>query len=112
MPEQRLRQQDANLLSALQLAHLALVQFIRDVETLKQNGRVALGRVAVFLADDAFEFSQTHAVFVRQLVFGIKRIALLQRLPQRPVAHDDGVDDTEIVECELILTQNADFWAR
>ena len=53
--EQRLRQQHANFLSALQLAHLALVQLVLDVEALQENRGVGLGGVAVFLAHDAFQ---------------------------------------------------------
>ena len=67
MPKQRLRQQHAHFLSALQLAHLALVQLVRNVQTLQQNCSVGLGRVAVFLADNAFQFAQSHPVFIGEL---------------------------------------------
>ena len=42
MAVERLRQQDAHLLSALQLAHLPLVQRVRDVEALQQDRGIAL----------------------------------------------------------------------
>ena len=67
LAEECLRQQRAHLLAALQLAHLALVQFVGDVETLQQDRRIALGGVAVFFADNAFEFAETHTVFVGHL---------------------------------------------
>ena len=65
MAEQRLSQQHADLLAALQLGHLALVQLVRDVEALEQNRGVGLGGVTVLLADDAFQLAQPHPIVVR-----------------------------------------------
>ncbi len=78
-----------------------------NVEAVKQNGRVALGGVAVLVADHAFELAQPHAVFVGHLGLLIDAVALFKRRPQRLVAHDDRVDDAIGVEGELILAQDA-----
>jgi hypothetical protein len=44
---------------------------------------------------------------------GIQRIALFEGLPQRGIAHDDGIHHAEFVEGKLILAQDADFlWPR
>ena len=89
MAEQRLRQQDADFLAALQLRHRPIVQVVGDVEALQQNRRVALRRVAVLLADDALELAEAHAVLVghdRRL--RVELLALLERRPQPAVAHD------------------------
>ena len=107
-PEQRLRQQDAHLLAALQLGHRPLVQGVGDVEAGEQDGGVALGRVPVVLADDAFELAEAHAVVVGQRRLGVEPIALLERRPQHGVAHDHRVDDAVRVEGELILAQDAE----
>ena len=109
--EQRLRQQHADLLAALQLAHAALVQRVFDAQAVEQHGGVGLGGVAALFADDAFEFAEAHAVVVGQLVvrLGVEVVALRERLPQRRVAHDHGVDDAEVVEGELVLAQNAEL---
>ena len=72
-------------------------------------GGVALGGVAVLLADDALELAEPHAVLVGHLGFGVERLALLQRRPQPLVAHDHGVDHAECVEGELILAQDAEL---
>ena len=80
-----------------------------NVQTVQQHGGVALGRVAAFFADNAFEFAEPHAVFVGQLGLCVKHLAFLQRLPQRLVAHDHRVDHAESVERELILAQNAEL---
>ena len=107
MTEQRLRQQDAHLLAALQLGHRALVQIVGDIETLKQNRGVAFGRIAVFFADDPFELAEAHAGLVGHLGLGVQLVALVQRAPQALVAHDDGVDDAELVERVLVLAKHA-----
>jgi hypothetical protein len=107
--EQRLRQQHAHLLPALELAHLPLVQVIGDIEPLEQDRRVALRAVAILLADDALQLAEAHAVFVGHLGFGVQRLALLERLPQPMVAHDDGVDDAVVVEGVLVLPEHAEL---
>ena len=66
-------------------------------------GRVALGRVAVFFADDALELAEAHAVRVGQVRLRVEQLALLKRRPEPRVAHDDHIDDTVRVEGELIL---------
>ena len=40
---------------------------------------------------------------------GVEELALLERVPQPRVAHDDRVDDAELVEGELILPQDAEL---
>ena len=66
-PKSAWREQHADLLAALQLAHLALVELVGDVEALQQDGGVGLGLVAVLFADDAFELAEAAAVFVGHL---------------------------------------------
>ena len=69
--EQRLREEDADFLAALQFAHLALVQGGFDAEAVEQDRGVGLRRVAAFVADDSFEFAEAHAVLVGQLLVGL-----------------------------------------
>ncbi len=109
MSEERLRQQHAHLLAALQLAHRPLVKLVGDVEPLQQNRRIALRGVAVLVADDALELAEAHAVLVGHRGLRIKHFALLERLPQAAVAHDDRVDDAEAIEGEMILAQHAEL---
>src|SRR6266404_1727009 len=69
--EEGLRQQDANFLAALQLAHFALLQRAFYAEAVEQNTGVRFGGVAAFFADDAFEFAEAHAVGVGEFVVGL-----------------------------------------
>ena len=109
MSEQGLRQENADLLSALQLGHLAIVQRLRDVEALEQDGGVAFGAVAVLFADDAFELAEAHAVLVGHVRLLVEDVAFLQSAPQAFVPHDDRVDDLELVELVLVLAEDADL---
>jgi hypothetical protein len=83
--KQGLRQQHADLLAALQLAHLAFVQRTFHAQAIEQDRGVGLRGVAALFADDSLQLAQAHAVFVRQRLvgLGVQRVALLQRLPQR-----------------------------
>ena len=109
--EQGLRQQHADFLPALQLAHLALVQRRFDTEPVEQDRGVRLRGVPALVADHAFEFAEAHAVLVRQLLvrFGVQNVPLLQSLPQPCIPHDDSIDHAKFVEGKLILPQNAQF---
>src|SRR5437879_12850244 len=69
MSKKSLREQHANFVPAGQFAHFAFVQFIWNIETLQQDGGIALGRVAVYYAHNAFEFPKPHAVSVSHLGF-------------------------------------------
>src|SRR5579871_5608000 len=62
--EESLREQDANLLTTLQLRHLSLVQRLRNVETVQKTCRVRLRSIAAFVADDAFQFTEAHTVLI------------------------------------------------
>ena len=48
----------------------------------EQDRGVALGRVAVLFADDAFELAEAHAVLVGHVGLGVEPLALLERRPQ------------------------------
>jgi hypothetical protein len=71
--------------------------------------RRRFGRVAVLVADDAFQLAEAHSVGVGELRLLIDAVALFQSGPQWLVAHDDGVDDAIGVEGELVLAQDAEL---
>ncbi len=105
--EERLREQHAHLLSALQLRHRPIVQRVRNVQPLQQNRRVAFGFVSVLVADNPFELAEAHAFGVGHLALRVEPLALFERAPEAVVAHDDRVDHAEGVERVLVLAQDA-----
>ena len=103
MSEQSLCQQHANFLSTLQLAHQARVQFVGNIQPLQQQRGVGFGGVSVFLADDAFEFAQFHAVFIGDFRLHVNLVALLNGCPEPLIAHDYSVEHRKLIEGILIL---------
>ena len=79
-----------------------------NVQTVEQNGGVALSRVAIILRDHAFEFAKPHAVFIGHVGLCVKLVTLGERRPKRAVAHNHGIDHAVRVERELILAQHAE----
>ena len=80
-----------------------------NVEAVEQDGGVGFGGVAVFVADDAFELAQAHAVVVGHFGLLVDAVALFEGGPERLVAHDDGVDDAIGVKGELVLAEHAEL---
>ena len=109
LSEERLSEQHADALVARDLAHLALVTLVGDVESLEQDRRVALRRVAVLLPDDALELAEPDAILVREVGLLVERIAFLKRGPQPCIPHDHCVDDAERLERELVLADQSDL---
>ena len=109
LAEEGLGQQDADLLAALELSHLALVELFADVEAVEQDGGVGLGGVTVLVADDAFEFAEAHAVGIGHFGLFVDTVALFEGRPERLVAHDDGVNDAVAVKCKLVLAEYAEL---
>src|SRR6267142_2115670 len=108
--KKRLREKDTNFLAALEFAHLAFVEFGRDVEAVEENGGIGFGGVATFFTDDAFEFTEAHAIGVGELFvgLGVEGVAFLEGSPEDRVAHDDDVQDAVVVKGELILAQDSE----
>ena len=109
LAEERLCEQHADALVARDLAHLAVVPLVGNIEPLKQDCRVALGRISVFLADDPLELTKADAIRIGQIRLRVQQLTLLKRRPQPRVAHHDHVDDTISVERKLVLTDEADL---
>ena len=81
--KERLCQQHANFLSALQFAHLAFVQFAFHAQAIEQHRRIGFRRITALLSDDALEFAKAHPVRVRQLLvrLGVQCVALFEGFP-------------------------------
>ncbi len=108
--EQSLCQQNSHLLTALQLAHLSLMHFVRNVEALQKNRGIALRGVPVFFANNAFQLAQTHAVGIVQFMLLVDPVALFQSRPQTFVAHNDRIDHAIGIERILVLAQHAQLF--
>ena len=79
----------------------------RDAEADEELGRLALGDVAVLFGDDALELAEADADLVGHLA-GEEALLLLHRVPERLVAHHDGVEDALLVVLEVVLLEDAE----
>ena len=102
---QHLRQQDAQLEAAGERRQRLVVAVARDAEPLEDLAGARLERVAVVGQDDVLELGVALAVEVGALEQGL---LLLDRLPQRLVAHHHDVDDGHVLVAEVVLAQDAD----
>ena len=107
--EKRLCQQDAHLLSALQLCHGALVQLISDIEPLQKNGGITFSGVAILFANNSLELAQSHALGIGHVGFGVDLLAFFDGRPQPPVSHHHGIDHAISVEGKLVLAQDPEL---
>ena len=83
LAEQRLREQHADLLAALQLAPSSARAARRGCRGRASRMAASLSaRVAVLFADDALELAEAHAVLVGHVGLRVEPLALLERRPQ------------------------------
>jgi hypothetical protein len=103
--EQRLAQQHAQLPAGCDFAHRAGVLFGRNADAEQQFSGACFGGVAVVLGELALQFGRAHVVLFRRVRVGVDGILLLHALPHFCMTHHHDVDDTQVFECELVLTQ-------
>src|SRR5512138_358593 len=97
VPEERLREQDAQLVAARERAHRLVVPGLLDAEALQELRRVGLRRVAVLLADEDLELREPVAVLVGDLRLREELLLLRHRAPERLVAHEHDVEDAVVL---------------
>ena len=106
MAEQRLRQQDFHLLSAVQRAHLRLMQLRGNADAVEQLRRFGFRVPAVHFGKFAFQHRSPFAVLIAEIRLHIKRVFFLHDVVQPPVAHDDRIHHGVFVVLEVVLFQH------
>ena len=110
--EQGAREEDLDLLGAVQLAHGHLMEGRIDAKSGQQGLGVALGVPAVHLGKIRLEHGGALAVRVGEVGLGIERVLLLHHLVQMGVALHDGIEDELVVIFVLILLEEGETLAR
>ena len=88
--EQRLREQHAHLLVAVQLLHLLVVQLGSGCRARSAaRPRPLSASQPLKSANSAFELGRAHAVFVGEVRLGVERFLLLHDLVELLMPHDD-----------------------
>ena len=110
--EQRLGQQDTDLLPGLKLFHRDIDELVADTNVAQEFGRVRFGVPAVELVEFRFQLRGADAVRVGKIRLGIKRVLLGHDIAQLLVPHDDRLQRRKFVKGELVLLEDRDALAR
>ena len=110
--EQRLGKQDADLEIVLDLLHLPVMQVGGDAKTVQHLRRLALGLPASHLGELRLEFGGPETVLLAEVLLGVYLIPLLHHGIQLVVTHDDGLEYSILVECEVVLSEDRHSLAR
>ena len=106
LAEQRLGEQDAELVPAGDLPHQPGVIGLGNAQTGEQRGGVGLGGVAVLLGDDALEVGEAVPVVVGEIGLVEQRLLLVERGPEPLVALEHHVEDPDVLVGELVLLED------
>ena len=106
MAEQRLREQNFDLETRINVAHEALVKADVHAETLKDAPRVGFGFPAAELGEFLLKLRRADAVLVGEVLFFVYRVLLLAAVVEPQVADDDRVEHGVVVEEALVLLED------
>lgn len=110
--EERLGEKDADLFVAVEFLHEFRVGILGDAETLEKRSRGGFRLVSAHFAEFRFEVYRLHAFRFGHFRFGVKFLAAFSHLVKFGVSHHDGVEDGEFLECEVVLFEDGDAFAR
>ena len=110
--EEGLSQKDADLEVVLDLLHLLLVEACRDAKAVEHLGSLALGFPAAHLGELALKLGGADAVLLAEVRLRVDLITLLHDAVELVIAHDDGLEDTVLVEGEVVLPEDRHPLAR
>ena len=105
--EQRLRQQNLDLLTAVQFAHQHMLHIQADAQTGEDHLRVAFGLPAIQLGELTLQLAGTFAVFIGEVLLGIEFVLFTHDLIEAAVAHDDSLQNLEIIKLEMVLAKDS-----
>ncbi len=109
--EEGLGEHHAHLLIVRQLVHEFAVEAFLHAKVGEEHGGVALGVPSIHLGEFLLQFGHAVAVFVVEVGLHVEGLALLHVLPQWLVAHEDGVEDGEVIIFEMVLVKDGEAFA-
>ena len=110
--EERLRQEDLDLVVAVELGHLLAMLFLVDAELVEHGLGVAFGVPAVHLGKLALQLRGAQAVLVGEVRLCVERLLFLHDLVEALIAHDDGGEHVVFIVEEVVLLEDRDALAR
>ena len=110
--EERLRQQDLDLLAAVHLAHELVLHVKADAQAGEDHLGVALGVPSVQLRELALQHAGALAVRIGKVLLRVELVLFLHDLIQALVAHDDRLEHLVLVKLKVILLEHGHALAR
>ena len=104
--EKRLRQQYADLLFRVELAHGGIMKFLRNLQGVEELSRLIFGVIAVHFRKFAFEFGGTDSVLFRKVRIGIQGVLFVHDVHEVFIAEHDGAEHRLFIVHILVLLQN------
>jgi len=99
--EERLREQDADFLGRPAAPPSSACGARRGCRAPAAESPRGSRFVPILVTDDAFELAEAHAFGVGHVCSSVELLALLERAPEAVIAHDDRIQDAELIEREL-----------
>ncbi len=110
--EERLRQEHAHLLPALELPHRACMQVVGDAQAAEERRGIGLRLITVHRVEHLLQLRGAVAVLIGEIVLLIDRVPFTKHFVELSMPHNDGLQHRELVEGELVLAQRGDSLAR
>ena len=110
--EQSLCQHDTHLFLTAQFTHELVVQVFLNAEAAQKGSRIAFSIPTVEFCKLFFQFRYTDTVFVCKIGLGIECIAFVHNVPQNGVSHQYGIEHSEVIPLEVVLTEHRKTFTR
>ena len=106
--EQCLCQQHLHFQTGVGGAHVVVVHFGGDTQTLQHTGGIGFGFPSTHLRKLHFQLRGADAVFVGEVLLLVDGILFLHNIIKMAVAHDDSIHDGILIVGVLVLLQHGD----
>ena len=104
--EKSLCKKNTDLKVILYLRHLLLMKILRNPEAIEHLSSSCLSFPSAELCKLALKLSSPYSILFGEIRFLIDRIALLHDIIELLESHDDSINYTIFIECEVILAEN------
>ena len=94
------------------LRHFEIVIFVAYAELIEHKFGVALGIPAIQIGKLRLKLACLDAVFLGEILLGIKRVLFLHNFDKSRISHKNGADNLVLVISEVVLFQNGKALAR
>ncbi len=110
--EKSLSEKNLDLDVVVKLAHLGVMEFVRNAESVEKNFGVALCAPAAHFGKFLLKLADLDAVLLREILLQIEGFLLVHYLAKMRITHENRADNIVFVKGEMILPENRHSLAR